>query len=296
MSEIYTIDILVTPEGEAFTYAQVAKDARDAAQAWAVLAAEAGGVEEGFVDSLRPLIDNLPEVLEVQSDLTQIKAVQEKLAEIQAVHDTLANIDIVAGDTAAINALFGSISELLELYTELSKLLELQGNLTDLTTLHDYIPNFDIIIANLQAIIDVSVIAGIDEKVAIILEAEEKAQAWADEDEDVEVETDPDQYSAKHHALKAAASAATISPQSRVKSWATAEAFEIDNITYSASGNISGADLVWPDGVTGTISDVTEADGLITSIRYNYDAAYVELSITYDVGEVEKTEWTINGF
>ncbi len=84
--------------------------------------------------------------------------------------------------------------------------------------------------------------------------------------------------------------------EDRVKSWAMTESFEVDNLTFSASGNIESADLVWPDGTAGTISDVTEANGLITEIKYNYGAKYVELSITWDAGEVQKTEWTTNGF
>ncbi len=82
----------------------------------------------------------------------------------------------------------------------------------------------------------------------------------------------------------------------RVKSWAMSESFDVDNLTFKASGNIESATLVWPDGTAGTISNVTESNGLITGIRYNYAAKYVELSITYDAGEVTKTEWTTNGF
>ncbi len=82
----------------------------------------------------------------------------------------------------------------------------------------------------------------------------------------------------------------------KVKIWAMAEAFDVDNMTFTASGNIETADLVWPDGEAGTISDVTESDGLITGIRFNYNGKYVELTITYSAGELEKTEWSTNGF
>ncbi len=80
--------------------------------------------------------------------------------------------------------------------------------------------------------------------------------------------------------------------------WAQAEAFDIENMTFTAAGNIQTADLKWPDGESGTISNVSETNGLLTNIRFNYDgtAKYVELSITWDAGEVEKTEWTTNGF
>ncbi len=81
-----------------------------------------------------------------------------------------------------------------------------------------------------------------------------------------------------------------------IRNWAMAEAFAVDNITFKASGNINTADLVWPDGTVGTISDVAESNRLITSIKYNYSDKWVKLDITYHAGEIESTNWTTNGF
>ncbi len=82
-----------------------------------------------------------------------------------------------------------------------------------------------------------------------------------------------------------------------IRNWAMAEAFEISAITYSANGNISAATLKWPDGTAGSISNLTEdAQGRITGLRFNYEAAYILLAIAYDNGNIDSVSYTPTNF
>ena len=81
-----------------------------------------------------------------------------------------------------------------------------------------------------------------------------------------------------------------------VQSWAISEAYEASNIVFDSNGIIESANLTWPDGTSGTISNVTNTNGFITQIRYNYSTKWVQIAITYIGDNVGSTTWTSNGF
>lgn len=90
----------------------------------------------------------------------------------------------------------------------------------------------------------------------------------------------------------------TLIDSAIVKEWVSSESFEISNITYTANDNIATADLDWPDGESGSISNVVEdSEGRITSIRYNRpNSKYVTLTITYSGDNVASTALTATGY
>lgn len=130
----YVITVLVTPEGEAFSYAQFAKESKQAAQTAQTASEAARDIAVAAKDTLQPILTDLAKVLEVQGDLPEINAVYAKLTEINAVFADLANIDIAAGDTIPINALNAARTELLEVHTNLAGILNLNSNLSHVTT------------------------------------------------------------------------------------------------------------------------------------------------------------------
>lgn len=124
--------IIVQPKDISLTAAQLSKHYMEQSRTYAQITAEAAGVADSF-ESLHLLIESLPEVLDVQSNLSEINEVQAKLAEITSAYSALANIEIVAGDIVAINTLYEKLTELIELHTELPELLALHLQLTELT-------------------------------------------------------------------------------------------------------------------------------------------------------------------
>lgn len=85
----------------------------------------------------------------------------------------------------------------------------------------------------------------------------------------------------------------------QIKSWVMSEAFEISDITYSDSGNVSSATLLWPDNESGTISHLVEdSDGRITSLRFNRPSnKFITYGISYDAsGNVLTTTLTPTGY
>lgn len=71
----------------------------------------------------------------------------------------------------------------------------------------------------------------------------------------------------------------------RIRNWVISESFTIQNYATDSFGNISSANITYPDGKLGTISNVmTDIHGKITSIRYNYGAPielFYTVTITY---------------
>jgi uncharacterized protein (TIGR02145 family) len=132
----YIITVLVTPEGEAFSYAQFAKTAQTAAETAQGLAEDARDTAVIARNALQPILDDLANLLAVRDDLPEINAVYAKLTEISVVYADLANIDIVAGDTIQLNAVYNALTELLAIHAQLAKLIELHTELPELLALH----------------------------------------------------------------------------------------------------------------------------------------------------------------
>ncbi|GEM_PF-2919149 len=93
-------------------------------------------------------------------------------------------------------------------------------------------------------------------------------------------------------------------PARLIKQWASnivSTGVGLSNITYSNNENLKTADITWPDGKQGTVSDLQEnADGDLTSIRFNYDAGngkYVTITRSYDANRnITDTNINATGF
>jgi hypothetical protein len=145
-------------------------------------------------EAARDQILNDPGFQIVVADLLgddEIGTVAAGLAVITAVNNNSANINAVAGNSTNINAV--------------------AGNETNINAVNANKLNIDAVANDIVAVQDASdnMLAIIDAptQASLASQARDKAEKWADEAEDTEVE--PSQYSAKHHALKAAASAAS---------------------------------------------------------------------------------------
>lgn len=92
---------------------------------------------------------------------------------------------------------------------------------------------------------------------------------------------------------------ATLAEVKNIQDWALSESFTITgNVSYDSDGNIESADIQWPDGEPGSISDVQTNEFGITSIRFNRpDSKYIEVTVTRDGdGNVTETTATAEGF
>ena len=92
--------------------------------------------------------------------------------------------------------------------------------------------------------------------------------------------------------------AAEIGSVGGVQIWALSESYTATNIVYDNDSILESADLTWPDGEAGSISDVTTDDFGITSIRYNRPGGkYITIDITRDAdGNVTQTTSTATGY
>lgn len=65
----------------------------------------------------------------------------------------------------------------------------------------------------------------------------------------------------------------------------------LSNRVYNENDNLESADILWPDGLEGTVSDLVEdSEGRTTSLRYNRpDNKYITLVIEYDNGDATGT-------
>ena len=84
----------------------------------------------------------------------------------------------------------------------------------------------------------------------------------------------------------------------QIKDWAFSEAYDASNIVYDSDGIVESADLVWPDGEAGSISNVETDNFGISSIRFNRpDSKYITIVITRDAdGNVTETSSTATGY
>ena len=81
--------------------------------------------------------------------------------------------------------------------------------------------------------------------------------------------------------------------------WAQTEAYTVTgNAVYDADGIIESADIEWPDGVSGTISNVETDDFGISSIRFNRSGSrYITIAITRNEdGHITQTSVTPTGY
>lgn len=142
----------------------------------------------------------------VNANKTNIDAVKNNESNINAVNANKSNIDTVAGDKTNIDTVASNITDV----------GTIANNITDIGTVATDIAKVNNVSANIaavndahthmQAIIDAPLEASDAAQAKADAEAaRDKAHDWAEEAEDVEVETG--EYSSKHWATKAAASA-----------------------------------------------------------------------------------------
>lgn len=83
----------------------------------------------------------------------------------------------------------------------------------------------------------------------------------------------------------------------RVLEMYSSGAFNLTNPTLSGHGNLETADLVWADGVLGSVSNLIEdSEGRVTSIRYNRQAGkYITITIDYS-SELPLSTKTTTGY
>lgn len=67
-----------------------------------------------------------------------------------------------------------------------------------------------------------------------------------------------------------------------VKQAILSEAYTITSVTRNTSGNVTAASIVYPDGVTGTITVTRNTAGAATSVVYTYGTSTYTLTITRD--------------
>lgn len=111
--------------------------------------------------------------------------------------------------------------------------------------------------------------------------ARDKAEQWAEETEDVEVETG--RYSAKHHAIKAAADAVSTSTDATIASNAatSATASESAALTYSNSAGTSAGNALVSEnnsGASETAAALSEANAAASKSSASTDANAAAIS------------------
>jgi len=149
----------------------------------------------------------------VAANKANIDAVAGNAANINAVNTNKANIDTVATDLALgasskIKKVSDDIVKVASVADDLAKVDAVDAKLTEIDNVSDNMASVQSAHANMAAIIAAPTQATNAANAKTAAEAaRDKAQKWAEEVEDTPVETGA--YSAKHHALKAAASAAS---------------------------------------------------------------------------------------
>lgn len=132
---------------------------------------------------------------------SKIKIVAEDKTNIDAVAANKTNIDAVAGNEVNINAVNANKANIDDVANNGLNIAVAANKSSEITVVATNIEAVQDASDNMSAIIDAPTQA------SLASQARDKAEKWADEAEDTEVE--PSQYSSKHHALKAAASAAS---------------------------------------------------------------------------------------
>lgn len=81
-----------------------------------------------------------------------------------------------------------------------------------------------------------------------------------------------------------AASAAKLDElgQEVVLGWILSEAFTLSSATRNADGNVTAANVVWPDTKTGALTITRDADGNATQMVATHDGTTYTLTITRD--------------
>jgi hypothetical protein len=144
----------------------------------------------------------------VAANKTNIDAVAGNAANINAVNANKVNIDAVNANKANIDTVAASIANVNAVGTDIAKVNAVQTKLTEVSNVSDNMTAVVSAHTNMAAIIAAPTQAANAATAKTAAEAaRDKARKWSEEVEDTPVETG--EYSAKHHALKAAASAAS---------------------------------------------------------------------------------------
>ena len=67
-----------------------------------------------------------------------------------------------------------------------------------------------------------------------------------------------------------------------IEGWILSESFTASSVTRGSDGNVSSANVVWPDAKTGTITITRNSDGNATSVAATHDGKSYTLTITRD--------------
>lgn len=175
------------------------------------------------IAALDAISANITTVAGIDSDVTAVAGISANVTTVAGVSANVTTVAGISSETATVAGISSDVSAVAAVDTEVSALAALT---TELSAIY----------GDLAAILDASNQADAAEA------AKDLAEQWAEEDEDVEVETG--QYSAKHHALKAAASAASLIGALQ----------QIDRVTVSGTYTI-------PDGAKRLLVRVQGAGG-----------------------------------
>lgn len=73
-----------------------------------------------------------------------------------------------------------------------------------------------------------------------------------------------------------------INTEPQIKAWILAEAFTLTSATRNSDGDVTAANVVWPDTKTGTLAITRNSDGGATRMVATHDGATYTLVITRD--------------
>ena len=150
------ITIKVTPENVALGFSLQAKQYRDEAEVFKDTC-------EGVQVVLQDLIDNLSEVLEVQTELPEILELHSKLTELLAIFNKLSTLDSVYASLTEIEAVSAKLVEITTLYTNIASIQNVNDNIASIVTvasdstvinsIYDNLTKIDTLYTNILAII-----------------------------------------------------------------------------------------------------------------------------------------------
>ena len=150
--------ITVTPKDESTADAALAKIYRDEAEVFKDTC-------EGVQVVLQDLIDNLSEVLEVQTELPEILELHSKLTELLAIFNKLSTLDSVYASLTEIEAVSAKLVEITTLYTNIASIQNVNDNIASIVTVasdstvinsvYDNLTKIDTLYTNILAIISV---------------------------------------------------------------------------------------------------------------------------------------------
>lgn len=167
----------------------------------------------GTASKVKIVADDKTNIDAVAANKTNIDAVAGNATNINAVNTNKTNIDTVATDLALgassnVKKVADAIANVNAVGTDIAKVNAVQAKLTEVDNVSDNMTAVVNAHTNMAAIIAAPTEAADAATAKTAAEAaRDKARKWSEEVEDTPVETG--EYSAKHHALKAAASAAS---------------------------------------------------------------------------------------